>query len=69
MLKPTTVYLDPALHRALRIKSTSTSCTLSELVNASVRESLAEDVEDLAAFDARATEPSRNFEAALNALK
>ena len=41
-----TVYLDSVLHKALRLKSVETSRSMSELVNAAVRESLAEDAED-----------------------
>ncbi|HJS46898.1 MAG TPA: hypothetical protein VJ773_02810 [Gemmatimonadales bacterium] len=68
-LKRATVYFDPALHRALRIKAVSTERSLSDLVNAAIRASLAEDAEDLAAFAARAKEPSLAFEDALKDLK
>ncbi len=68
-LKRATVYFDPALHRALRIKAASTERTLSDLVNAAIRASLAEDAEDLAAFDERAKEPSLAFENVLKGLK
>jgi predicted HicB family RNase H-like nuclease len=46
--KRATVYFDPTLHRALRIKAASTERSLSDLVNAAIRASLAEDAEDLA---------------------
>ena len=68
-LKRATVYFDPALHRALRIKAASTERSLSDLVNDAIRASLAEDAEDLAAFDARANEPSLAFEDVLKDLK
>ena len=48
--KRATVYLDAPLHRALRLKSAETDSSISELVNAAVRYSLAEDADDLAAF-------------------
>lgn len=67
--KRATVYFDPSLHRALRIKAASTERSLSDLVNAAVRASLAEDAEDLAAFDERAREPSLAFEDVLKDLK
>ena len=60
--KRATVYFDPRIHRALRIKAAETDCSLSELVNEAVRRSLAEDAEDLAAFDERASEPDLLFE-------
>ena len=68
-LKRATVYFDPSLHRALRIKAASSERSLSDLVNAAVRASLAEDAEDLAAFDERAREPSLAFEDVLKDLK
>lgn len=68
-LKRATVYFDPGLHRALRIKAATTERSLSELVNAAIRASLAEDADDLAAFEQRASEPSRAFEDVLKDLK
>ena len=67
--KRTTVYFDPALHRALRLKAAETEQSLSELVNAAVRETLVEDSEDLEAFEDRASEPSLSFEDVLKDLK
>ena len=67
--KRTTVYFDPALHRALRLKSAETERSLSELVNEAVRESLFEDAEDLEAFEVREKEPSLSFESVLKDLK
>lgn len=52
----TTVYLKPDLHRALRLKAAEGECSISDLVNDAVRLSLAEDAEDLAAFEERAAE-------------
>ena len=60
--KRTTVYFDPAIHRALRLKSLETERSLSELVNESVRISLGEDAEDMAAFEERAAEKGLSFE-------
>jgi hypothetical protein len=67
--KRATVYLDPHLHRALRIKAAETDQTLSDLVNAAVRRSLTEDAADLAVFQARAAEPVLAFEDVLKDLK
>ena len=68
-LKRATVYFDPSLHKALRLKAAQTEHSVSGLVNAAVRRSLAEDAEDLAAFDARASEPNLDFEDVLKDLK
>jgi hypothetical protein len=67
--KRSTVYLEPTLHRALRLKSAETDRTISELVNDAVREALAEDAEDLAAIEMRKREPTRSFEAFVADLK
>ena len=67
--KRATVYLDPDLHRALKIKSAHSEQTLSELVNLAVRQSLAEDHDDLLAFDKRKDEPNLDFEEVLKELK
>ncbi len=68
-LKRATVYFDPSLHKALRLKAAQTEVSVSGLVNAAVRRSLAEDAEDLAAFDTRASEPNLDFEDVLKDLK
>lgn len=54
--KRATIYFDADLHKALRLKAVETNQSLSELVNDAVREALAEDAEDLAAFEERAKE-------------
>lgn len=41
--KRTTVYLDPELHKALRLKAVAVSRSLSDLVNEAVRELLKKD--------------------------
>jgi len=64
-----TVYLDPDLHRALRLKAVETSQSLSKLVNDAIKEALAEDAEDIAAFEARAKEPLISYEAMIKRLK
>jgi len=67
--KRATVYFDPGLHRALRLKAVETDRSLSELVNEAVKLSLAEDAEDLAAFEDRAAEPDLPFESVVKDLK
>jgi plasmid stability protein len=68
-MKRATIYFDPSLHKALRVKAAQTDRSVSDIVNAAVRQSLAEDAEDLAAFEERAEEPSLDFEAVLKDLK
>jgi len=67
--KRATVYFDSHLHRALRIKAAETDQPISKIVNDALRLSLAEDVEDLAAFEERAREPNLSFEAVLKDLR
>lgn len=67
--KRSTIYLDPVLHKALRLKSVETSRSMSELINSAVREALAEDADDLAAFEERAGEPLIGFEDMLKRLR
>ena len=67
--KRSTVYFDPAIHRALRLKSAETDRSISDLVNDAVKASLAEDAEDLAAFEERASEPNLSFEQVVKDLK
>ena len=67
--KRSTVYFDPQLHAALRLKAVHTNRSLSDIVNDAVREALAEDQEDLAAFEERVSEPTISYEALLDDLK
>lgn len=67
--KRATIYFNPDLHKALRLKAVETSRSVSELVNEAVRESLAEDVEDLAAFRERAGEPLISYDEMVKRLR
>lgn len=68
-LKRSTIYLDSQLHRALKIKSAQVSKSISALVNEAIKFSLAEDYEDLEAFEERLNEPNVDFEYVLKDLK
>ncbi len=67
--KRTTIYLDPDLHKALRLKAATISRSVSELVNDAVREALAEDAEDIAAFEDRVKEPVISYDEMVKRLK
>ena len=67
--KRATVYFDPDIHLALRLKAAETDRSLSDLVNEAVKLALAEDAEDLAAFEERASEPALPFEAVVKDLR
>jgi hypothetical protein len=67
--KRSTVYLDSILHKALRLKSIETSRSMSDLINEAIRESIAEDAEDLSVFDERADEPLISYDEMVKKLK
>ncbi|RLD21962.1 MAG: CopG family transcriptional regulator [Bacteroidetes bacterium] len=68
-LKRSTVYLDAQIHKALKVKSAMSSKSISELVNEAVKLILAEDYEDLLAFEERMNEPNLDFELVLKELQ
>jgi hypothetical protein len=67
--KRATVYFDPAIHRALRLKAAATDQSISEMVNKAVQLALAEDAEDLAAFEERSAEENLDFEGVVRELR
>ncbi|MBI2190422.1 MAG: ribbon-helix-helix protein, CopG family [Planctomycetes bacterium] len=64
-----TIYLELNVYRALRLKAAATDRSVSDMVNAAVKEALAEDAVDLEAFNERRHEPSIPFEDFLKALR
>ena len=69
MSKRSTIYFEPEIHHALRVKAANTHQSVSEVVNEAVRLALREDAEDLRAFEERAEEPTLSYEAMLDDLK
>ena len=67
--KRTTIYFDPSLHKALRMKAAETDQSVSDLVNIAVRRGLAEDAEDLEALDERKRERELKFEDVVRNLR
>ena len=67
--KRATVYFDPIIHKALKLKSIETSKSISELVNTAVKDALAEDADDISAFEERANEPLVSFSEMVKRLK
>lgn len=64
-----TLYLDDAVHQAIRIKAAETRQSMSDLVNDALRASLREDLEDLRELGKRRREKTVGFEAFLGQLK
>jgi plasmid stability protein len=67
--KRATVYFDPEVHKALRLRAAANDLSISDMVNEAVRASLAEDAIDLAAFDKRKRERSVSFESFVQGMK
>jgi antitoxin-like ribbon-helix-helix protein len=67
--KRATIYFEPEIHRALRLKAAATDRSISDMVNEAVKLVLAEDAEDLAAFEERAHERSVDFESVVRSLR
>jgi len=67
--KRATVYFDPEVHKALRLRAAANDQSISDMVNDAVRASLAEDATDLAAFDKRKRERSVSFDSFVQGMK
>ena len=67
--KRSTVYFEPEIHQALRLKAAFTHRSVSDLVNEAVRTTLTEDQEDLATYENRVSEPTISYEELLSDLK
>jgi hypothetical protein len=68
-LKRATVYLNPQIHKALKLKSAELETSVSDLINEALKASLIEDSEDLQAFSDRKLEPTVSFETFVKKLK
>lgn len=68
-LRRATVYFDPDIHKALRLRAAASDKSISDMVNEAMKLTLAEDAEDLLAFDQRKREPNLDFERFVKALK
>jgi hypothetical protein len=67
--KRATIYFDPELHKALKLKAIETSRSITDLVNEAVRGALSEDAEDIVAFEERKNEPLISYEQMVKKLK
>lgn len=64
-----TIYLEPDLHQALRLKAAHSQRSMSDIVNEALRQALRDDQEDLAAVRGRAKERALSYEEFLAKLK
>ena len=67
--KRVTVYLDPQLHKVLKLKAAETSVSISQIIDEALRKEIAEDEKDLKVFQDRAKEPTVSYEKLLAELK
>ncbi|MBM67938.1 MAG: CopG family transcriptional regulator [Haliea sp.] len=67
--KRSTIYFEPDIHQALKVRAASSHLSMSELVDEAVRLLMNEDQEDLAAFSEREGEKEISYDALLNDLK
>lgn len=67
--KRATIYLEPEVHKALRLRAAANDRSISEMVNAAVKAALAEDAEDLESIGRRKSEKSISFESFVRGMK
>ena len=67
--KRSTIYFEPEVHQALKIRAASSHLSISEIVDEAVRVLMSEDQEDLKTFSERVNEPEISYEALLSDLK
>ena len=67
--KRSTVYFEPAIHHALKLRAASSDTSISELIDEAVKLLMEEDQEDLTAVRQRASEPEISYEDLLNSLE
>ncbi len=67
--KRSTVYFEPDILQALKMRAASSDVSVSELIDEAVSLLMREDQEDLAAISERVNEPEVTYEVFLNELK
>ena len=67
--KRSTVYFEPQIHQALKVRAATTDVSVSELIDEAVRLLMREDQEDLKAISSRVAEEDISYEALLDDLK
>jgi len=64
-----TIYFEPNVHKALRIKAAEESRSISDIIHEAVSLLASEDAEDIADFDARIGEPNIGYAEFVQSLK
>lgn len=68
-LTRTTVYLDPKIHKAIKMRAAQMSMSISDVITEALQLSLREDAIDLQKIKDRVGEPTVSYEAVLKELK
>ena len=64
-----TIYFEPSVHKALRIKAAEESRSISDIIHEALSVLFTEDLEDIADFDARIGEPNIGHDEFVQSLK
>ena len=64
-----TVYFDPQVRKALRLKAAQENRSISDIVNEAVALLASEDAEDITDFDSRKNEPTVDYANFMASLK
>ena len=64
-----TIYFDPDMHKALRLKAAEENRSISEIVNEAIALLTSEDAEDIADYDARTSEQGISYADFVKSLK
>ena len=67
--KASTIYLQPSVHKALKLKAVIRDCSLSDLAEEIIKNSLAEDIEDIKDVKKRKKESSTSLKDFVKMLK
>jgi hypothetical protein len=64
-----TIYFDPNMHKALRLKAAQENRSVSDIVNEAIALLTSEDAEDISEYDVRKNEPSMDYSSFVSELK
>jgi len=67
--KRSTIYFEPEIHQALKVRAATSHLSISEIVDEAVRVLMREDQDDLKAISERINEPEISYETLLSDLK
>jgi len=69
IVRRATIYFEPKVHRALRMRAAAADRSMSDMVNDAIKRSLEEDADDLAVLKKRRNDPGILLSDAVRSLK